>query len=293
MKVDLQDQYNGTVLSIREVHSDLLIMRVEPDFTIPEYEPGQYTVLGLGHWEERLDNCGNEIIKPGKERKLIKRAYSISSPVMENGMLLQHQEDFFEFYITLVRTPESHTKPTLTPRLFKLSKGDRIFVGQKIVGDYNLDAIREETENIVLAATGTGEAPHNKMIWKLLSGGFSGKLVSIVCSRYKKDLAYETVHRELEKQFQNFHYVPLTTREPENKDNKIYIQDFVNNGSLEKLVDLDPEKTDFFLCGNPAMIGNPKKSVVPEGGMVDILQELGFKMDQKDSKGSIHFEAYY
>ena len=42
-------RYNGTVVHLHKVHSDLLVMRVRPDFPRPPHLPGQYCALGLGN----------------------------------------------------------------------------------------------------------------------------------------------------------------------------------------------------------------------------------------------------
>jgi len=41
-------KYNATVVSIRKVHSDLMVLRVKPDKAIRPHRAGQYTLLGLG-----------------------------------------------------------------------------------------------------------------------------------------------------------------------------------------------------------------------------------------------------
>ena len=56
-------------------HSDLMIVRIKPDYTRPPHLPGQYSTLGLGSWEPRVEGCQAETIKPGEEEKLIRRAY--------------------------------------------------------------------------------------------------------------------------------------------------------------------------------------------------------------------------
>ena len=57
--------------------------------------------------------------------------------------------------------------PALTPRLFALKEGDRIQLGERITGHYTLDLVKEG-DAVVFLATGTGEAPHNYMLWELL-----------------------------------------------------------------------------------------------------------------------------
>src|SRR5690606_8327700 len=120
---------------------------------------------------------------------------------------------------------------------------------------------------VVLAATGTGEAPHNAMAAELLGTGHRGRIVVVTTARMRKDLAYLPTHRRLEAQFANYRYLALTTREPENIDpqapgycGKRYLQDYFASGALEQDagITLDPRSTHVYLCGNPQMIGAPR-----------------------------------
>ena len=43
-----RQKYNATVLRLMKVHSDLMVLRVRPDFQRPPHKAGQYSVLGLG-----------------------------------------------------------------------------------------------------------------------------------------------------------------------------------------------------------------------------------------------------
>ena len=82
-----------------------MVFRVRPDFPRPPHKPGQYSTLGLGNWEPRFPGCQEEDLKPGDEQKLVRRAYSISSSVLDdNGQLFDMERtDWLEFYIVLVR----------------------------------------------------------------------------------------------------------------------------------------------------------------------------------------------
>ena len=121
--------------------------------------------------------------------------------------------------------------PALTPRLFMLKKGDRLHLGEKFTGDYTIGCMEEITQKndslVVFAGTGTGEGPHNHMIWNLLQQGYKGQIASINCVRYKKDLAYEQKYRDLEKKYPNLSYHTLTTRESDTLHDKTYIQDYI------------------------------------------------------------------
>ncbi len=295
--------YNATLIEITEVHDDLRIFRVQPDWEVPPFAPGQYVALGLGHWEQRLPGTQSETLRPAQRTKLIRRAYSISCSMLdERSELVRVQDcDYFEFYITLVR--QATKPPALTPRLFMLREGDRLLVEPHIVGHYTLDGISPD-DQVVFFATGTGEAPHNAMVTELLSRGHAGPIACATCVRYRHDLGYLQQHRELERRFANYRYLPLTTREPENLDpslpnyvGKVYLQEYVTSGRFEyeSGISLDPQRTHVFLCGSPEMIGFRAHSQAdgPAHGMLQVLQERGFEHTGPGRPGKIRFEKYW
>src|SRR5262245_1789579 len=98
-------RYNATVERLHKAHSDLMMLRVRPDFRLPPHDPGQYSTLGLGYWEPRHPGCQAEELPPTEEEKLVRRAYSISCPVLDDeGRLFDRdQVNWLEFYIVLVR----------------------------------------------------------------------------------------------------------------------------------------------------------------------------------------------
>lgn len=300
--------YNAELIHVRQVHEDLRILRVRPDTEIGSFEPGQYTVLGLGYWEPRYKHLPDDPHDPQELRKLCRRAYSISCPLADSeGRLWPASAcDFLEFYITLIRRAPEHA-PALTPRLFALEVGARLFVGPKVTGRYTLRGVRPD-DHCLFVATGTGEAPHNAMIAHLLSRGHRGRIVAVTCVRQRRDLGYLSAHRAVERQFPQYRYVTLTTREPENLNpahprfvGKRYLQDYFVSGDFEREQDLplDPLRLHAFLCGNPAMIGAPTRA--PDGswrlpeelGMVEVLQRRGFTIDTPGQPGNIHFEKYW
>jgi ferredoxin--NADP+ reductase len=297
-------QYNATVTSLRLANEDLMILRVRPDHGVHPHRPGQYSTLGMGHWEPRAPGCQEEVPKPGDEKKLIRRAYSISCSVLDDAGNLPDRtgQDWLEFYIVLVRQAEK-APPALTPRLFLLQEGDRVFVGDKIAGHFTLEPVKP-TDNIVFLSTGTGEAPHNYMLWELLHGKHQGRILAACCVRYKRDLGYLAIQEELTRRYPQYTYLSLTTREAANVGHKVYIQDLINSGQLEERLGdtLDPARTHVYLCGNPNMIGVPsvdKKTgaaTYPTTlGVIEILSKRGFQMDQPSvkMKGNIHIEEYW
>jgi ferredoxin/flavodoxin---NADP+ reductase len=296
--------YNATVAAIHSAHSDLMMVRVRPDYAIAAHKPGLYTTLGLGTWEPRVEGCQPETLKPADFKKLIRRAYSISSPVLdEAGALIDRDRiDWLEFYIVLVREAEKNP-PALTPRLFALRQGDRLYLGEKITGHFTLDPVKPG-DNVVFLSTGTGEAPHNYMLWELLYRRHAGRILAACCVRYGRDLGYLALHDELMCRYQNYTYLSLTTREKANTNQKVYIQDLITSGQLEERLGapLDPVNTHVYLCGNPKMIGVPTtdratgQTVFPQPmGVVEILTQRGFRIDEPavKLKGTIHFEEYW
>ena len=302
-----QKYYNAHVVSVIKLNDNLMILRVIPDAGPLEFEPGQYTVLGLGYWESRIAGTQMEDVTSRTHTRVVKRAYSISCRLVnaERQLVRANTETTLEFYVTLVR--QAKTPPALTPRLFALRPGNRLYVGPKAHGNYVLGDVAAD-DTVIFAATGTGEAPHNAMLAELLARRHRGQIVSLTCVRYRKDLGYLPQHRILEKEFANYRYIPLTTRELENVDHshpqfvgKRYLQDVFDSDQFgeETGCDLNPQSTHVYLCGSPDMIGVPRQTHDPTlrypepRGMVEVLEERGFKVDLPYEPGNIHFEKYW
>lgn len=295
--------YNAVVTDMNRMHDDLFVLRLKPDGGIPPFSPGQYTSLGLGYWETRQQPCQDEQLPEGFERRLVKRAYSIGACVFAPGtrrLIEPEEEDFLEFFVAVVRYSDEDTEaPALTTRLVRLEPGDRMWVGAKVVGLFTLELARQR-ENFLFCATGTGEAPHDRMIWSLLRNGFDGRLVNVTCARTRSDLAYREIHEELMRRHPDYLYVPLTTRESTG-GRKVYIQDLIESGELSDRLGepLDPSRWDVFLCGNPSMIGVPKEEdgrrVYPRPkGVVEVLEtRFGFEADARRVRGNLHFETFW
>lgn len=292
------EHYNATITYFEPTHSDLWVLRVKPDFGDISHLPGQYASLGLGYWEERIDDAEDPRLDEQWE-KLVRRSYSISSRMFDEHGYLQGEDgvDELEFYIVLVPPTEDNV-PGLTPRLALKKPGDRIYLGPKVAGRYTLAPVTDPKSAVLFLSTGTGEAPHNAMVVELLRKGHTGPILSAVSVRKWADLGYIDKHRELEERYANYRYHPMPTREPDVP--KKYIQNLISEGVIENEfgIPLDPENTHVFLCGNPSMIGLPEeidgKLVFPETvGVVQLLSERGFTLDHRKQRGNIHFEEYW
>jgi ferredoxin--NADP+ reductase len=298
--------YNAVVESVVDCHAALRILRMRADQPGMRYIPGQFTLLGLGAWEP----CASRG-QPGVDshpRRLLERAYSFSSPILNRqGELVEAgTESIHEFYLALVPASQAHP-PGLTPRLFLLKPQDRLFLGMKPKGHYTTVGVGA-ADAVIFVATGVGEAPHNSMLADLLRRGHMGTIVSLVCTRYRRDQAYEPIHRQLERRFPNYRYLALTTREVENVDpshpqyiGKQYLREVFSSGRIEEILGgrLDPAHTHVFLCGNSTMIGVPHpdvqgRRIYPTSkGLIEVLEAMGFRADEPQRRGNIHFEQFW
>lgn len=305
MNTDAETAYNATVGDVRRIHDELIILRIKSDSWITDFAAGQYTTLGLLASEPRI----NDDTQPAEDKdRLIRRAYSISHPILDESdtSLRLSAPKFLEFYIALVKKG-TDVPPSLTPRIFALNEGDRLFMGTRPKGTYTLQPV-SPNDDVIFVATGTGEAPHNAMIAELFRREHQGRIASFVCVRHDRDLAYLKKHRGLERLNLCYRYVPLTTREPVNMDvshagfiGKKYVQEIFGSAELKTVLGWVPQPTTthVFLCGNPAMIGAPERrgngplEFSEPRGMVKTLIERGFCLDSPHVSGNIHFERYW
>lgn len=299
--------YNATVTLRRQIHDELLTLRVRPDGGVPTYEAGQFTTLGLGYWEPRVSGCDTEHLDEALKTRLAQRAYSISSPILSeyDHPVRVNELGELEFYVVLIRHGAGHV-PALTPRLFELQVDARLFVGPRPKGHYTLAPVKPD-DQVIFLATGTGEAPHNAMLGELLARRHRGRILNVVSVRNGCDLGYLSTHRRVESLWPNYRYVTLTTREPKNIDpahpefvGKWRLQDFITSGKLADALELPfaPQACHIYLCGNPAMVGIPKdengRRVYPQPtGVIELLERLGFQVDRPEQPGNIHFEKYW
>ncbi len=303
-----EEHYNATIIERIDIHSDLARFRIRPDSPMARFEPGQYVALGVGLWEPRLEGTQCDEVPLKRITKLGRRAYSISCPMLdaESRLAPCSKLDYLEFYVTLVRQAGSPTQkpPVLTPRLFLMHEGDRLNMEHRIVGHYVLGEL-DPDHTVLFLGTGTGEAPHNAMIAELLDRGHRGKIVHATSVRNQCDLGYAAEHAVLAARYANYKYIPLTTREPHNIDDKHpqfvgkqYLQQAFVSGHLSKIADVEfsPKNTHVFLCGNPAMIGYVPPGAEPpsQPGMLPILMAAGYH-DSHDGEGAgcVRFEKYW
>jgi ferredoxin--NADP+ reductase len=272
MSTAILSPFNATVIGREEIHPDLIVLRVRPDGELFAFKPGQFAVLGLPGAAPRVAEATPE--EPATEPdKMIRRAYSIASSSVERR--------YIEFYLTLI------TSGQLTPRLFALKHGSRVFLGPKASGMFTLDRVAPG-KSVILIATGTGLAPYVSMLRTMLMTETERKFIVLHGARYSWDLGYRGELESLARLRPNFTYIPSITRadqDPHFHGRTGRIQNVLEQGAIEKDagVELDPAKTDVFLCGNPEMV-----KVVKE-----LLAAKGFTTGDNKNPGTIHVEEYW
>jgi len=264
-----QNKYNATVVQKIQIQPNLMILRVATDEPRTKFTAGQYTTLGLYDYEPRSKNSEPEAI-PSKPDKLIQRAYSIASA--------RHETQQFEFYISQVKTGQ------LTPRLFHLEVGDRVFVGRRIVGVFNLSDAPKDAD-LVMIATGTGITPYISFLRSHVVERPESKMVVIQAAAHQGDLGYFSELSFLNSAFPNFYYLPTLTDADETWPGlRLWIEELLDSDILgEKAgVVCDPQKTHFYLCGNPIMVKNVSKW----------LMEHGYEKKTRKTEGTLFVEEF-
>ncbi len=264
--------YNARVVGREEINPQLLILRVQPDAALFDFKPGQFAVLGLLGGEPRVTEAAAEEVIPPRD-KIIRRAYSIASSSRERR--------YAEFIITLV------TSGDLTPRLFALREGGRLFLGPKATGVFTLDQV-PPGKAVILIATGTGLAPYISMLRTMLLHDTQRRFVVLHGARFGWDLGYRGELESLVRLRSNFTYIPSITRPDQDPHFRGYsgrIQALLEQGVVEQEagIPLDPMQADVFLCGNPDMVSSVKT----------ILSAKGFKAGRGREPGTIHVENYW
>ncbi|UCD74327.1 MAG: ferredoxin--NADP reductase [Phycisphaerales bacterium] len=267
-------ELNALVTQRIEHAPGLVTLRVIPDgWELPDFTPGQFTVLGLPASAPREPTSDPEP-PPAKPDKMIVRAYSISSS--------SKSKEYLEFYISLVRSGE------LTPRIFNLTIGDRVYLSPKFRGFFTLENVPAD-KNVVLVATGTGLAPYMSMIRSELNRESRRKFAVIHGAYHSWDLGYYRELAGLERCSSNFTYFPIISEPQEEPGGWTgragFVQKVWTGGELAEVWGKQPtpEDTDVYLCGHPDMIEDFEK----------ILQAEGFTEHTRKQPGQYHLERYW
>lgn len=265
-------QYNATLIERIELTPQLAMFRIKPDSGGFPFIPGQFTVIGLKQAEPRLERCvdGAEVEDP---EKMLRRSYSICSSCK--------QTDIIEIYASLLDHGE------LTPRLFNLRQGSRLFVGDRARGKLTLDGIPAEA-NVLLVATGTGLGPYISMLRSFVSNIPVRRIALIQGTRHSIGLGYRDEIEAYAASNEKLIYLPVVSQpgsDPTWQGATGRTQQWLDEPAFSERFgfELKPDNTHVFLCGNPAMIEQA----------AELLTKRGFTADTRGETGNLHLEKYW
>lgn len=267
-------ELNAMVVKRAAVGPRLLIMRVAAEQgALPAFVPGQFILLGLLGSAPRLATADPEEEQLPAGR-VIRRAYSIASS--------SRAGEYLEFLVTLVRSG------ALTPRLFALKEGDRLWLGPRASGVFTLAEIPRPA-NVILIASGTGLAPYMSML-RTHVGEEPGRRYAVLHgARHSADLGYQEELVALARAYPSFTYIPTVSQPDEEPDTwkgeTGRVQEIWNQRILSRVWGCEPRPSDthIFLCGNPSMVEE----------MLVLLGREGFRERTRRHLGEVHTERYW
>ncbi len=271
---------NAKVISRHDLTHELSVVQVQPDGgVVPHFEPGQFITLGL----TREQTAPLSVASPGPATaqakapspgsRLVRRAYSIASA--------PRVIDHIELYIVLVEEGK------LTPRLWTLHEGDRLWMDRECKGNFTLRDV-PDGRDLVMVSTGTGLAPFMSMLRQYRGTGRWRRFVLMHGARCVADLGYRQELEAIGREDPTLVYLPTVTREPADspwRGQRGRVQAMLEPQMYQSLVgaSLDSTQCSVFLCGNPAMIDE----------MSPKLEARGFVRAAHGQPGNLHYERYW
>jgi ferredoxin--NADP+ reductase len=231
------EAYNAKLVRRVDHTDDLATFWVRFDGEPTPFEPGQYMTIGV-----YVDG------------KIVQRPYSVASPPEVAD------DEGYEMYVRLVPIPR------FTTLLWRLEEGAPMrMIGPK--GKFMLDA--EDDRTHLFVSTGTGIAPFMAMMRQHLIKGKPRKTVMLNGSSYVHELGY----RDVLERWQGdgtypVTYVPTISRPTDPKNAGWTGRSGRAEGALMDVVqdlDLRPDNTVTYICGNPDMIINVEEELLGAG----------------------------
>lgn len=204
------------------------------------------------------------------ENKLLSRPYSlINTP----------EDSLLEIHFNLVK------KGLLSPRLASLAAGDSLQVSDRANGLLTLDEV-PDIPHLWLLATGTGVGPFLSILKTAAPWQRFEKIILGYSVKTADNQAYLTDFSTIQQQHpQQFSFVPFITREKTDKTINARITTSIENGDLEKRVNLTltEDSSHIMLCGNSKMVAN----------VTTLLERRGLRRHTRREPGHIATEKYY
>ena len=222
--------YDSEVINIIDENATVKRFYIKvPDTVQFRFKAGQFIMLDL------------PIISKGTTR-----SYSIASAPSEDNV----------FELCIVLNPSGAG----TPYLFNEVKVGSILKVSQNLGKF---VIPDPIENdICFICTGTGIAPFRAQLNDILNKNIPHKnLYLIFGNRWTHDILYRKEMEELESKLSNFKFIPVLSREPEDKWNgkKGYVHQI-----YEELF-ADKRPAHFYICGWEAMLREARQRIETMG----------------------------
>jgi len=280
------DEVSNATVEVVTSRETERIIRVVLDGSKIRYLAGQYGSLGLG--------------SDRQPTTVIKRPYSLSSSIvdLQTGALIDHQDaPYYEFYFN--RVANGVGREQLTPKLFGLQSGDRIFCGPKIVGYYTAEHVPAGTSAVLLVGSTTGESANNALVNYLLRERQGIRICHVTAGPEGWESLYRAEHEFVMARWFSYRYQTVCSSSYRVIEERLasWLRD-PGVSTQELGFVLRPETTHVFLCGDPAMIGAPKKKgawqyETPVHGLIALLRRAGFALCTRFARGQVDYETYW
>lgn len=268
------DILNSELIERIDINDELALFRLRPlDGEIPDFLPGQFTTIGLPKPDDQQPPPNSpRARRPGA--RLDRRAYSIASA--------PSNKEYIELFIVRVEDGK------LTPRLWQLAPGDRLFMDLKIKGHFTMEDV-PTGKDLVMISTGTGLAPYIAMMLHHRGTDRWRRLIIIHGVRLTRDLGYRQMLEQAAKEDESIIYLPTVTREPAESPwagLRGRVTALLEPQAYQQHVGapLDPGHAHVFLCGNPQMIDQCEAMLTKQGFVVK---------NRQHPDGNVHFERYW
>jgi len=248
----------GRVIENRRWTESLFSLRVALGTDAPPlaFEAGQFVRIAL---DAEKGNPGSRVARP----------FSFVNPP---------QDPVLEFYGVIV--PEG----PLSPHLARLGKGDTLWLSSNPSGFLVLSELPDGAE-LWLISTGTGIAPFLSILRTETPWRRFGRVLLVHAARHAEELVYRDLIAGLQREHgAQFGYIPFVSRERAPGTLEGRIPAAIRDGRLEAAgAPIAPQRSQFMLCGNPAMVKDVSAALV----------ERGLRKNRRRTPGQITVENFW
>lgn len=247
----MDEWIEATIVEKRHWSDGLFSLRMRAP--VAEFTAGQFTRLAL-----EID--GERVARP----------YSFVNPP---------QDDLLEVHFNEV--PDG----PLSPRLAALEPGDRVWVSHRPNGFFTIDEL-PASDNLWLIATGTALGVYLSILRTEEAWEKFRHIVLVHNVRQRDHLSYGEEIAALKRTYgEQFHYVPITSREQHGEMLHGRILAALEDGRLEQQATrpLSADNAHVMLCGNMAMIREVSAA----------LEERGMRKHRRKEPGHFTTEKYH